>query len=375
MAFGLGDSGSGYSPSFFVLGPTWDLLNSFFLFPLLPSVVHFSFRFVMRTGFLLPHGNVNAIYVACDMLGMTRCLTAAVKLGGFQGFASAAALNGAAVSEVVGKVAPVCSSSATLSAPAPVVELHKQCRSNAPSLWGGLGCAPFVERYSFAFTHVRESSSSSTVDAYKVGESTNIKWHEGSVSREAREQSMGQKGCVLWFTGLSGSGKSTVAYTLEHALHGMGKKVYVMDGDNIRHGLNSNLGFSAADREENIRRIGEVAKLFADMGVITLVSFISPYRNDRDLVRSRMARDTDFVEVFMKIPIEICETRDPKGLYKAARAGKIKGFTGIDDPYEEPLNAEIVVEAKKEASDELEAPEAMASTILDYLSTKGYLSA
>ncbi|XRB05121.1 adenylyl-sulfate kinase [Pycnococcus provasolii] len=297
------------------------------------------------------------------MLGTTIRRTTMAALGGFQGFASAAALADA-------PLAPVCSSSPC--APAPVVErAPQQCRSNAPSF---RPYAPFVERYSFAFTHVRESSSSSTVDAYKVGESTNIKWHEGSVSREAREQSMGQKGCVLWFTGLSGSGKSTVAYTLEHALHGMGKKVYVMDGDNIRHGLNSNLGFSAVDREENIRRIGEVAKLFADMGVITLVSFISPYRNDRDLARSRMARDTDFVEVFMKIPIEICETRDPKGLYKAARAGKLKGFTGIDDPYEEPLNAEIVVEAKKEASDELEAPEAMASTILDYLSTKGYLS-
>ena len=342
-----------------------------------PSLDYFVGPFRFSFCFILADMRTRVLYDVAHMLGTTR-RTTALKLGGVgvgvgllpsvsflcgvscQGFASAAALNGGA--------APVV-------APVVVERAPQQCRSNAPSLWGGLGRAPFVERYSFAFTHVRESSSSSTVDAYKVGESTNIKWHEGSVSREAREQSMGQKGCVLWFTGLSGSGKSTVAYTLEHALHGMGKKVYVMDGDNIRHGLNSNLGFSAADREENIRRIGEVAKLFADMGVITLVSFISPYRNDRDLARSRMARDTDFVEVFMKIPIEICETRDPKGLYKAARAGKLKGFTGIDDPYEEPLNAEIVVEAKKEASDELEAPEAMASTILDYLSTKGYLSA
>ena len=208
--------------------------------------------------------------------------------------------------------------------------------------------------------------------AYTVGDSTNIKWHEGSVSREAREKLLDQRGCVLWFTGLSGSGKSTVAYTLEHALAERGKLAYVLDGDNVRHGLNQNLGFSAADREENIRRIGEVSKLFAESGMITLVSFISPYRADRDRVRQRLAPG-DFVEVYMKIPLEVCESRDPKGLYKAARAGKIKGFTGIDDPYEEPLQPELVMEVSK-ADGVMKAPEKMAGDILAYLESNGYLS-
>lgn len=146
----------------------------------------------------------------------------------------------------------------------------------------------------------------------------------------------------------------------------------LLDGDNVRHGLNSNLGFSAEDREENIRRIGEVAKLFAESGVITLTSFISPYRADRARVRSRMA-DGDFVEVYMRIPIEICEERDPKGLYKAARAGKIKQFTGIDDPYEVPDSPEIVVDAKDQ-SGKLSSAEDMASKIMQYLESKGYLS-
>uniref|UniRef100_A0A7S3UA91 Adenylyl-sulfate kinase n=1 Tax=Picocystis salinarum TaxID=88271 RepID=A0A7S3UA91_9CHLO len=208
--------------------------------------------------------------------------------------------------------------------------------------------------------------------AYTVGDSTNIKWHEGSVSREEREKLLDQRGCVLWFTGLSGSGKSTVAYTLEHALAERGKLAYVLDGDNIRHGLNQNLGFTAADREENIRRIGEVSKLFAESGMITLVSFISPYRADRDRVRQRLAPG-DFVEVYMKIPLEVCESRDPKGLYKAARAGKIKGFTGIDDPYEEPLQPELAMEVSK-ADGVMKAPEKMAGDILAYLESNGYLS-
>jgi len=209
--------------------------------------------------------------------------------------------------------------------------------------------------------------------AYHVGDSTNIKWHEGSVSREAREKMLNQKGCVLWFTGLSGSGKSTLAYTLEHALAAHGKLAMVLDGDNIRHGLNNNLGFTAADREENIRRIGEVSKLYATTGVITLVSFISPYRADRDAVRNKM-ESGDFIEVYMKIPLSVCEDRDPKGLYKAARAGKIKGFTGIDDPYEEPQAAELVIEVSKEDG-VLMAPEKMAAQLMDYLKSKGYLGA
>jgi len=219
------------------------------------------------------------------------------------------------------------------------------------------------------------SPSNVEVDAYKVGDSTNIKWHEGSVDTATREKAMNQKGCVLWFTGLSGSGKSTVAYTLEHALFQKGKIAQVLDGDNIRHGLNSNVDFSPEGREENIRRIGEVSKLFADSGMITLVSFISPYRADRDRVRERVG-DGKFVEVYMKIPLAVCEERDPKGLYKAARAGKIKGFTGIDDPYEEPLDAEIVMEVAKEGGDgTLAPPEKMAAAIIEVLEQKGYLTA
>jgi adenylylsulfate kinase len=229
---------------------------------------------------------------------------------------------------------------------------------------------------SFAQSRVLNMSAPANVevDAYKVGDSTNIKWHEGSVDTATREKAMNQKGCVLWFTGLSGSGKSTVAYTLEHALFQKGKIAQVLDGDNIRHGLNSNVDFSPEGREENIRRIGEVSKLFADSGMITLVSFISPYRADRDRVRERVG--DKFVEVYMKIPLSVCEERDPKGLYKAARAGKIKGFTGIDDPYEEPLNAEIVMEVAKEGGDgTLAPPEKMAAAIIEVLEQKGYLNA
>ena len=218
-----------------------------------------------------------------------------------------------------------------------------------------------------------QQSRSVKVDAYVVGDSTNIKWHEGSVDQATREKTMGQKGCVLWFTGLSGSGKSTVAYTLEHELFKRGNKVVTLDGDNIRHGLNSNVGFSAADREENIRRIGEVAKLFADAGMITLVSFISPYKKDRQRVRERVGNDK-FLECYMKIPLSVCEQRDPKGLYKAARAGKIKGFTGIDDPYEEPENAEIEMKVAGEDG-VLAPPREMAQQMVKILEAKGFLSA
>jgi adenylylsulfate kinase len=172
---------------------------------------------------------------------------------------------------------------------------------------------------------------------------TNITWHEGHVSREEREKLLKQKGVLIWFTGLSGSGKSTIAYTLEHALVQRGHLCYVLDGDNIRHGLNKNLGFSAEDRAENIRRIGEVGKLFVDAGLITMTSFISPYRADRDAARATLGLG-NFFEVFCDTPIEVCEQRDPKGLYKKARAGELKGFTGIDDPYEAPLKPELVID-------------------------------
>ena len=172
--------------------------------------------------------------------------------------------------------------------------------------------------------------------------STNITWHQSEIDQAAREELLKQKGCVIWFTGLSGSGKSTVANQVAAHLHQSGRITYVLDGDNIRHGLNKNLGFSPEDRQENIRRIGEVAKLFADAGLITTTAFISPYRQDRDAVRNIMSSDR-FIEVFVDCPLEICENRDPKGLYKKARAGELKGFTGIDAPYEAPQSPELVV--------------------------------
>ena len=171
---------------------------------------------------------------------------------------------------------------------------------------------------------------------------TNITWHEATVTAEDREKLLNQKGCVIWFTGLSGSGKSTLANAVEQVLHQQGHHTYVLDGDNVRHGLNKNLGFSPEDREENIRRIGEVAKLFADAGTIVMTAFISPYRADRDQARTLIAEDR-FVEVFVDCPLNVCEERDTKGLYKKARAGEIKEFTGISAPYESPLNPEVTV--------------------------------
>ena len=201
---------------------------------------------------------------------------------------------------------------------------------------------------------------------------TNITRHEGHVTREAREAMLKQKGCTLWFTGLSGSGKSTVAFTLEHALVQTGKLAFVLDGDNIRFGLNKNLGFAAADREENIRRIGEVAKLFADSSVIALTSFISPYRKDRDQVRALHAEaKLPFIEVYLNTPIATCESRDPKGLYKKARAalasGKGMGFTGVDDPYEEPSKPEVTIDCTSSS------PQEAAVQIMEYLSKNGMI--
>ena len=196
----------------------------------------------------------------------------------------------------------------------------------------------------------------------------NIKWHESHVSREVRENLLGQKGCTIWMTGLSASGKSTLAFTLEHALTQRNRLAYVLDGDNVRHGLNKNLCFSAEDREENIRRIGEVARLFADAGFITTTSFISPYRNDRKIAR-RIHEEAGlfFMEVFVDAPIEICEGRDPKGLYKKARRGEIKGFTGIDDPYEAPEDPNLVIKTGNVS------PQEGAMKILGFLVEKGHL--
>ena len=197
---------------------------------------------------------------------------------------------------------------------------------------------------------------------------TNITWHEGHVGRGERQTLLGQKGATLWFTGLSASGKSTFAFTLEHVLVQRGRLAYVLDGDNIRHGLNKNLGFSAADREENIRRIGEVAKLFGDCGVITMTSFISPYRKDRDTVRAlHLEGKLPFIEVFVNTPIATCETRDPKGLYKKARAGQLKNFTGIDDPYEAPNTPELTIDATGTS------PQQATVILIEYLEKQGIL--
>lgn len=175
---------------------------------------------------------------------------------------------------------------------------------------------------------------------------TNITWHQSSLNKPDREKLLNQKGVVIWFTGLPSSGKSTLAHVVEEELYKRGHLSYVLDGDNIRHGLNKNLGFSPEDREENIRRIGEVAKLFANSGAITMTAFISPYHKDRDKAR-QLLEDGEFIEIFVKVSLEEAEQRDPKGLYKKARAGEIKEFTGISAPYEEPLNPELVIDTNE----------------------------
>jgi adenylylsulfate kinase len=212
-------------------------------------------------------------------------------------------------------------------------------------------------------------------------EEIDVRWHAHAVSRQERERAAGHRGCVLWFTGLSGCGKSTLANLVDHRLHARGVRSFVLDGDNVRLGLNAapallrdrhgdefarrfGLGFGPQDREENIRRIGAVAELFAQAGIVTLTAFISPYRRDRDAVRAMLAPG-DFVEIHVRAPLEECERRDPKGLYKKARAGEIKGFTGIDDPYEEPLAAEIVADSAATPADQL------ADVVISWLEQAG----
>jgi adenylylsulfate kinase len=194
--------------------------------------------------------------------------------------------------------------------------------------------------------------------------STNIKWHHGKITKEDRVKLLNQKGVTIWLTGLSGSGKSTIAVEIEHALIENKHQAYILDGDNIRHGLNKNLGFSPEDRTENIRRIGEVAKLFTEAGIITITAFISPYREDRDAVR-RLLNDGEFIEVHVKCPLDVCEKRDTKGLYKKARAGEVKDFTGISAPYEEPLNPELTIDSSKLTVEE------STRAVLNYLEEKG----
>jgi adenylylsulfate kinase len=220
-----------------------------------------------------------------------------------------------------------------------------------------------------------------------MSDEAHVTWHDHSVSRRDHEKLNGHQGCVLWFTGLSGCGKSTVANSVELLLHEQGFHTFLLDGDNIRHGLNATvailkqdhdeafadrfgLGFSSQDREENIRRIGEVAQLFCSGAIIVLTAFVSPYRRDRDAVRRRLEQagnPGDFVEVFVDTPIEVCESRDPKGLYKKARAGEIRNFTGIDDPYEAPASPEITLAGGDETPDKL------AQQVVDYLRSVGKL--
>lgn len=199
-----------------------------------------------------------------------------------------------------------------------------------------------------------------------IDEKRNIYWHKGSITRDDRERVQGYRGCTIWLTGLSGSGKSTVAHKLEEKLFELGIKTYVLDGDNIRFGLNKDLGFSREARKENIRRIAEVAKLFTDAGVINITAFISPYIEDR-LNARKIQKEGDFIEVYVRCPIDICEERDPKGLYKKARAGELKEFTGVDDPYEEPENPELILDTGKEGVDE------SVDKIINYLKEKGYI--
>jgi adenylylsulfate kinase len=217
-------------------------------------------------------------------------------------------------------------------------------------------------------------------------EKTLVMWHDHAVSRADRERLNGHRGCVVWFTGYSGSGKSTVANAVDRRLCDLGVHSFLLDGDNVRHGLNASpdlladhgasfanrfgLGFSAEDREENIRRIGAVAELLASAGLVTLTAFVSPYRRDRDAVRRRVeaaGRVGDFVEIFVDTPLEICEARDPKGLYKLARAGSLQGFTGVDDPYEPPLRAELTLAGGEQT------PELLANQVIAYLGGTGII--
>ncbi|MCA0170419.1 adenylyl-sulfate kinase [Bacillus sp. RAR_GA_16] len=197
-------------------------------------------------------------------------------------------------------------------------------------------------------------------------EEKHITWHEGSVMKQDREKIKGHKGAVLWFTGLSGSGKSTIAAELENVLHAAGVHTYRLDGDNVRHGLNSDLGFSDGDRVENIRRVGEVSRLFVDAGLITLTAFISPFQKDRKMVRS-LFNEGEFIEIYVKASLEACEKRDPKGLYAKVRKGEIHQFTGIDSPYEPPTAPQLVLDTEK-----LTIEDAVQS-IVSYLQKHKYL--
>lgn len=199
-----------------------------------------------------------------------------------------------------------------------------------------------------------------------VIKSTDVVWHNTEITKEKRNCLNKQRSAILWFTGLSGSGKSTIANALEHRLHKLNARTYILDGDNVRHGLNNDLGFADSDRKENIRRIGEVSKLFIDAGVLVLTSFISPFQEDRESVR-KIVNKTEFIEIYIKCPLEVCEERDVKGLYARARKGEIKHFTGIDSVYQEPANPEIVIDTSKQSIDE------SVDHIVKYLEDHSYI--
>jgi len=198
--------------------------------------------------------------------------------------------------------------------------------------------------------------------------SNNLLWHNASITKDQRAKMKKQKPCIIWFTGLSGSGKSTLGNMLEKKLYELGYYTYLLDGDNVRHGLSSDLGFDKKSRVENIRRIGEVAKLFVDSGTIVLTAFISPYLDDRQIVRN-LVREDEFIEIYVDVSLDVCEKRDPKGFYKKARAGEINNFTGISSPYEKPINPEINIQ-----NDKIDIEESIDKIIL-YLKEKGYLDA
>jgi bifunctional enzyme CysN/CysC len=236
------------------------------------------------------------------------------------------------------------------------------------SLDKALPFASYAEDRSLGAFILIDRISNSTVGMglidFALRRATNIHWQSLDVSRESRALQKGQRPAVIWFTGLSGSGKSTIATALEKRLYSLGLHTYVLDGDNVRHGLNRDLGFTDADRVENIRRVAEVARLMADSGLIVLVSFISPFRSERQLARSLM-NEGEFIEVFIDAPLDVCETRDPKGLYRKARRHEIENFTGIGSPYEAPEHAEVRIDSAKTS------PEQAVEVLLDYLYTQG----
>ena len=227
--------------------------------------------------------------------------------------------------------------------------------------------APYKDNHQLGSFVIIDPYNNKTIGAgmidHALRRSTNISWHEMSINKETRSKLNVQQPCVIWFTGLSGSGKSTIANILEQKLHTMNKRTYLLDGDNVRHGLNKDLGFTDTDRVENIRRVAEVSKLMLDAGLITLVSFISPFRSERKMARD-LLEEGEFFEVFVSTPLEECEKRDPKGLYKKARSGELKNFTGIDSTYEIPENADLVLDTKTNNAEEL------ADQIINFLESK-----